>query len=62
MAGKAVKGGMFGDQPSLTDLTIGDLKYDVDFRAVYATLLEALSADAGPGAGERKLPAPRLLF
>lgn len=48
VAGKAVKGGMFGDQPSLTDLSLDDLKYNVDFRSVYATLLEsALSTDAG---------------
>ncbi len=48
VAGAAVNGGMFGDQPSLTDLTMDDLKYNVDFRSVYATVLEgALSTDAG---------------
>jgi uncharacterized protein (DUF1501 family) len=48
VAGTAVKGGMYGDQPSLTDLSLDDLKYNVDFRAVYATLLQGvLGADAG---------------
>jgi uncharacterized protein (DUF1501 family) len=54
IAGAAVKGGMYGDQPSLTDLSMDDLKYNVDFRSVYSTLLEGvLAADAGQvlGAG-----------
>jgi hypothetical protein len=38
--GGGVKPGMFGKYPSLTDLNAGDLKYNVDFRSVYATLLE----------------------
>ena len=40
VAGASVNGGMFGDQPSLTDLSMGDLKYNVDFRSVYATVLD----------------------
>jgi uncharacterized protein (DUF1501 family) len=48
VAGAAVNGGMYGDQPSLTDLTLDDLKFNVDFRSVYATVLQgALGADAG---------------
>ncbi len=38
--GKAVKGGLYGKHPSLTDLADGDLKYTTDFRGVYATVLE----------------------
>ena len=38
--GGKVKGGIYGDHPSLTDLDHGDLKYATDFRAVYATVLE----------------------
>lgn len=34
-----VKGGFYGDQPSLTDLTDDDLRATTDFRDVYATLL-----------------------
>ncbi|MDQ2729236.1 MAG: DUF1501 domain-containing protein, partial [Actinomycetota bacterium] len=41
VAGPAVRGGTFyGEQPSLTDLNDGDLKYNVDFRSVYATMLD----------------------
>jgi uncharacterized protein (DUF1501 family) len=40
VAGPAVKGGRFyGDQPSLTDLDQGDLRFTTDFRSVYATAL-----------------------
>ncbi len=39
-AGGAVKGGLYGDYPSLTTLEDGDLKYNVDFRECYATVLE----------------------
>jgi uncharacterized protein (DUF1501 family) len=35
-----VKGGLHGAPPSLTDLDNGNLKFTVDFRDVYATLLE----------------------
>ncbi len=42
VAGARVKGGFYGDEPSLTDLDAGDLKFTTDFRSVYATLLEEL--------------------
>ncbi|GCF07642.1 DUF1501 domain-containing protein [Dictyobacter arantiisoli] len=39
--GKGVKHGLFGEPPDLTSLDIdGNLKYTVDFRSVYATVLE----------------------
>lgn len=38
---------MIGDHPSLTDLDDGDLKFNVDFRSVYAAVLEDwLGADS----------------
>lgn len=40
VAGPAVKGGLVGKHPSLTDLDAGDLKYHTDFRRVYATVLD----------------------
>ena len=40
IVGGKVKGGVYGDHPSLTDLDSGDLKYATDFRSVYATVLE----------------------
>jgi uncharacterized protein (DUF1501 family) len=42
VAGTSVKGGFYGDDPSLTDLDNGDLKFTTDFRSVYATLLEGV--------------------
>lgn len=40
LIGSAVKPGIHGTHPSLTDLDQGDLKFQVDFRSVYATVLE----------------------
>jgi len=39
VAGGGVKGGMYGNYPSLTELSQGDLNHTVDFRKVYADLL-----------------------
>ena len=38
--GDKIKGGFYGDQPSLSKLVDGDLAVTSDFRDVYATLLE----------------------
>ena len=40
--GDAVKGGMYGEYPSLRDgdLTLGNLTYTNDFRSTYSTILE----------------------
>jgi uncharacterized protein (DUF1501 family) len=47
--GDMVKPGLYGEHPSLTDLDRGDLKFNVDFRSVYATVLEKwLKTDAKP--------------
>jgi len=40
VAGPAVKGGLYGEHPSLVDLDEGDLVFTTDFRRVYATLIE----------------------
>ena len=40
MLGGAVKGGLYGKTPSLTDLANQDLKHHVDFRQVYATITD----------------------
>ena len=34
--GKPVKGGHYGEAPSLTDLDDGNLRYTTDFRPLYA--------------------------
>ncbi|MCO6457181.1 MAG: DUF1501 domain-containing protein [Pirellulaceae bacterium] len=41
LAGQAVRPGLLGTHPSLTDLDQGDLKFHTDFRRVYALLLES---------------------
>ena len=40
IVGERVKGGFYGDQPSLKNLVDGDLSVTSDFRDIYATLLE----------------------
>ena len=40
LVGGRVKGGLTGRHPSLTDLEKGGLKHHIDFRQVYATVLE----------------------
>ncbi|MEV4280098.1 DUF1501 domain-containing protein [Actinoplanes xinjiangensis] len=46
LLGDGVRGGRYGEPPSLTDLDDGDLKHAVDFRDVYATLLaDVLGSD-----------------
>ncbi|MBE3206201.1 DUF1501 domain-containing protein [Parafrankia sp. CH37] len=60
--GHPVRGGCFGEQPSLTALDDGDLRVTTDFRSVYATLLEGVlgtEADVVLGSDAR---LPRLAF
>ena len=61
VAGHPVKGGQFyGDEPSLTALDPnGNLKYNVDFRSVYATVLERIvGTDPAPILGGQFSPIP----
>lgn len=55
--GDAVRGGLHGEQPSLTDLDAGDLRASLDFRDVYLTLAEDVLGVSGdlvvPGHGGR---------
>ncbi len=47
LMGEMVRPGVLGNHPSLTDLDQGDLKYNADFRCVYAAILEDwMKADA----------------
>ncbi len=63
LVGKPVSGGMFGQQPSLTNtIDSGNLKYTVDFRSVYQTLIrDWLQGDAASvlGASYAELPVIR---
>jgi uncharacterized protein (DUF1501 family) len=40
LIGPSLKAGVCGNHPSLTDLDQGDLKYGIDFRSVYTSILE----------------------
>lgn len=40
LLGGKVKGGLYGNTPSLADLQEGDLKYHLDYRSLYSTLVE----------------------
>ncbi|MGB5113371.1 MAG: DUF1501 domain-containing protein, partial [Mycobacterium sp.] len=58
IAGAPVKGGFYGEEPSLVDLDDGDLKGSVDFRDIYYELLaHLLVTDPEPsvGSGRREL-------
>jgi uncharacterized protein (DUF1501 family) len=49
LVGKGINPGLYGETPSLTDLDDGDLKHNVDFRTVYASLLgDWFEADPTP--------------
>lgn len=59
LAGAAVRPGLFGTTPSLLELEDGDLKNSLDFRCIYATLLEewlGLSAEKALGGLFKPLP------
>lgn len=50
--GAPVRGGLYGAYPSLHDMPQGDLQHQVDFRSVYATVLEGwLGTPSAPVVG-----------
>ncbi len=54
LMGPMARQGVLGDHPSLTDLDNGDLKFTVDFRCVYASVLaEWMRADDAKVLGQR---------
>jgi uncharacterized protein (DUF1501 family) len=54
--GAGVKPGLYGQQPSLTDLDKGDLKFTTDFRSVYATVLNRWLKTPAAKILEREFP------
>ncbi len=54
--GGGIKPGMFGKYPSLSSLNAGDLAYNVDFRSVYATILERWLRAPSAGILGRQFP------
>lgn len=58
VVGPKVKGGFYGETPSLTNLDQGDLRFTTDFRAVYASVLaNVLGVDPSVSLGSNS-PAP----
>jgi uncharacterized protein (DUF1501 family) len=56
VAGTPVKGGFYGDEPSLTDLDRGDLKFTTDFRDIYYELLShTVGTDPTPSVGTGRI-------
>jgi uncharacterized protein (DUF1501 family) len=52
VAGVPVKGGFYGEEPSLTNLDNGDLKFTTDFRDIYYELLShTVGTDPTPSVG-----------
>ena len=63
VAGGAVRGGLGGRTPSLTDLEDGNLRISTDFRQVYATILQqwlGVDSKAVLGGEYNKLPLFRV--
>jgi uncharacterized protein (DUF1501 family) len=61
LAGGGVRPGLHGPYPNLADLADGDPKFAVDFRQVYATVLDQwLDCPAEPVLGERFAHLPLL--
>lgn len=55
IAGDRVRGGFYGDDPSLTDLVDDDLKVTVDFRDIYHEILvHGLASDSEPILGKKR--------
>jgi len=55
--GKSVKSGVIGKHPSLTQLDQGDLRYNIDFREAYATVLQQwLDSPSKPVLGQQFKP------
>lgn len=61
LAGKSVRPGPAGTTPKLTDLVDGDLRWNIDFRRVYATILDRwLQIPSESVLGQRFEPVPIL--
>lgn len=56
--GNPVRGGLFGEYPSLTKLDKNDLAYTLDFRSVYASALNWMGADAQTVLGGDHIAVP----
>ena len=63
LCGPRVRAGLVGSSPSLVDLDDGDLKWSIDFRRIYASLLEdwlGLPSRESLGGAFERLPLVRI--
>jgi uncharacterized protein (DUF1501 family) len=61
LAGTKAKAGLIGETPRLGELVDGDLKWSIDFRRVYATVLDRwLGLPAESVLGQRFDPVPMI--
>jgi uncharacterized protein (DUF1501 family) len=59
LIGKSVKGGMHGSNPDLQNLANGDVRFETDFRSVYAATLDQwIGGDSGMVLGQKFEHAP----
>ena len=56
LLGGKVRGGMYGQQPSLTNLAEGDLRHVVDYRSLYTTVARRWWGIAGDFLQGRNFP------
>ncbi len=61
LAGRSVRPGLLGATPKLGDLVDGDLRWNIDFRRIYATILDGwLGVPSETVLGQRFEPVPVL--
>lgn len=60
LLGDSVHGGIHGEPPDLSDLADGDVQHKIDFRQVYATLLEDWLRIPSAGILGRRFESPKL--
>jgi len=61
LVGGGIKGGVYGSHPSLDRLDNGDVTYTVDFRSVYATIIEKWFGRPADGILAGSFPALTML-
>jgi len=61
LIGGGLKGGLYGEHPSLESLDNGDAKFTVDFRSVYATVIEKWFARPTTGVLAGSFPSMQML-
>jgi uncharacterized protein (DUF1501 family) len=56
LVGDMVRPGLLGNHPSLTDLDEGDLRFGVDFRSIYASVLDEWMGAPAPAVLDGSFP------